>query len=118
MVEHILLHCSVARDLCSLVFALFGVSGFMLKMVIQMSASAFMTRFNNHRHVKICKTVPLFCGLFGEKGIAGPSVMGHPTCVLKSFVLRSLYDLIIALGNFPFVSFLDFLDSLNCSLYF
>ena len=79
---------------------------------------SLMTMFNNHRHVKICKTVPLFCGLFGEKGIAGPSVMGHPTCVLKSFALRSLYDLIIALGNIPFVSFLDFLDSLNCSLYF
>ena len=57
MVEHLLLHFSVARDLWSLVFALFGVS-WVMPNTIPMLAS-WQGKFNNNRNIKIRKVVLL-----------------------------------------------------------
>ena len=57
-VEHLLLHSFVAGALWYLVFALFGVSWVMPKMIIQMLASR-QGKFNNHSSVKIWKAAPL-----------------------------------------------------------
>ncbi len=50
-IEHILLHCTVARDIWLFVFTLFGVPWVLPKMVVQM-LSCWNERFHRHKSFK------------------------------------------------------------------
>jgi len=58
-VEHLLLDCSVARDLWYLAFALFKVSWDMPKMTVVQKLAYWQGRFHYYRGLKVLKPAPL-----------------------------------------------------------
>lgn len=57
MVEHLLLHCSIAMGFWSMVFGLFGVYRVMPKTIVDMLAS-WQQQFNHHSNEIVWKVVP------------------------------------------------------------
>jgi hypothetical protein len=66
-VDHLLLHCSLARELWSMVFVLFGVHWVMPCHVLHLRAG-WQGRFGNHRNMVVWRMVPhcVMCWIWRE----------------------------------------------------
>ena len=67
--DHLLLHCSIACELWSLVFCLFGIHWVMPHKVIELFES-WQGIFGRHRNIELWRIVPHCCyDIFGTKGM-------------------------------------------------
>ena len=57
LVDHLLLHCSIAYELSSMVFCLFGIHWFMAYKVSELLAS-WHGRFSRHQNIDLWSLVP------------------------------------------------------------
>ena len=95
--------------------ALFSVTWFMSKIVIQMLA-CWQGRFHRQRSLKIQKDIPylhIVGNLVREEESLKFAGIECPHHVNKQSLLRSFSDWMNALGSIPSSSFLDIIDPLN-----
>ena len=118
--DHLFLHCSVAMDLWSMVFGLFGVSLVMSQSVVGLLA-CWQGRFGHHQNGYKWLIVPhclLWC-LWRERNKRCFEDNERSILDLNLFFFRTLLNWWAAMRNQSFFSFLDFLDSCNfCSWFF
>ena len=109
-VDHLLLHCCMARELCSFIFCLFGVQRVMPKRVVELLAS---WKGQYARHCMIFGMPSLFvpCGLFARSGTTGHSkVLEQSILGMKLSFSQTLYAWMATLSGHSFSHLLDFLD--------
>jgi hypothetical protein len=103
-IDHLFLHCTVARELWSSVFILFGVSWVMPRRVVDL-LTCWQGSLGRHR--EIWKAIPhclMWC-LWRERNDSEQNIVD-----LKLLFYRSLYEWMRATGLFSFTTFLEFFD--------
>ena len=99
--DHLLIHCSITRDLWAMVFGVFGVQWVMLKSVLDMMA-CWQGSVGRYLNVKIWKAVPhclmwCFWKVRNARSFEGCERSFRD---LKLFFFKSLYEWMTALGFF------------------
>jgi hypothetical protein len=56
-IDHLFLHCTVARDLWNSVFTLFGMTWVMPRQVVDL-LTCWQGSWGRHRHIEIWKAIP------------------------------------------------------------
>ena len=113
-VDHLFLHCSIAKDLWSMVFGLFGVSWVMPQSIVELLA-CWLGWFGGHRNGIICRIIPhclMWC-LWKERNNRCFEDIERSIPDLKFFFFRTLLDWLSILQNHSFSSLFVFLDSCN-----
>jgi hypothetical protein len=110
-IDHLFLHCTVARELWNSVFILFGMSWVMPRRVVDL-LTCWQGSLGHHR--EIWKAIPhclMWC-LWRERNARTFKDSERNILDLKLFFYRSLYGWMRATGLFSFTSFLEFFLSL------
>ena len=108
-IDHLFLHCTVARELWSSVFILFGVSWVMPRRVVDL-LTCWQGSLGRHR--EIWKAIPhclMWC-LWRERNARTFEDSEQNIVDLKLLFYRSLYEWMRATSLFSFTSFLEFFD--------
>ena len=115
-INHLLLHCPIARELWNMVFTLFGLSWAMPNYVVELLAS-WTGKFSKNRNGAIWNMVPhcLMCGSWRERNALTFEGTERSIQDLKMSFFQTLFGWMNASGNFLFCSFSDLLD--RCSLH-
>lgn len=106
-VDHLLLHCRLAGELWSMVFALFGVQLVMLRSVLELFTFAGWDRCSVAWWI-----VPhcvIWC-IWRERNARHFEVSKRTILELKLFFLQNLYEWVEALGLFPIHFFVELID--------
>ena len=114
-VDHLLIHCPVAKEMWDNVLSLFGVS-WVMPCHVRGLIDCWLRGLVRHQYSLIWKAIPhclMWC-LWRERNMRSfeDTELGIPD--VKLIFFRTLYDWILALGLFSFSSLQDFLDSCNC----
>jgi hypothetical protein len=110
-VDHLLLHCSLSRELWNMILALFGVQWVMPRTVLDLLA-CWQGSFGKHWHVEIWRCIPhclMWC-IWRERNIRSFEGVEQPLLRLKNNFLKTLFEWVCASGCLPCESFLHFLD--------
>ena len=113
-VNHILLHCPIAYDLWSMVWAPFGLQWVMLHGVSDLFLS-WQGSFGGHRSIDLRRTVPhcvLWC-IWQERNSRCFEGKEWSTSDLKSLLLHTLLGWSSSFNLFPCSNFLEMLDLCN-----
>ena len=108
-VDHLLLHCSIAWELWSLVFYLFGIQWVMSHTVLELF-EAWQGKFAWHRHIDVWRLVPhclIWC-IWCERNARSFEGCECSLLDIKSFFLNTLW---MECGFFSFFLFLLFFVS-------
>ena len=111
-VDHLLLHCSIAWELWSLVFCLFGIQWVMPRSVLELF-EAQQGKFARHRHIDVWKLVPhclIWC-IWHERNARSFEGCERSLLEIKSFFLHTLFEWSVIFSHFSCSSFPIFLDS-------
>jgi hypothetical protein len=109
--DHLFLHCSVAMDLWSLVFGMFGVQWVMPQTVLDLFCSWLGNR-RRHNSILIWKMIPhclIWC-LWKECNSCHFEDSARTTPEFKLFLFHTLLDWVAELGVFSFHSILELID--------
>lgn len=114
LIDHLLLHCPVASDVWSFIFALTGIIWVMPKFVLELLV-CWHGRFQWHRAARVWMAIPLclMWSLWIERNKWTFDGIERPVSVLKEHILRTLFAWSSACGVISPMSFLEFLDSLS-----
>jgi len=113
-VNHLLLHCPIAYDLWSMVWALFGLQWVMPHGVSDFFSS-WQGSFGGHRSIDLWRAVPhcvLWC-IWRERNSRCFEGKERSTSDLKSLLLHSLLEWSASFNLFPCSNFLEMLDLCN-----
>ena len=113
-VDHLLLHCSIAWELWSLVFCLFGIQWVMPHIVLDLFET-WQRKFARHRHIDVWKLVPhclIWC-IWRERKVRSFEGCERSCWRFKSFFLHALFEWSVVFSHFSCSSFSIFLD--RCS---
>ena len=98
-VDHFLIHCPIAFDLCSMVFTLFGIHWVMPKTVVELVACR-QGKFGRHRNAAIWMAVPyclMWC-IWRERNNRRFEDLERSVSNFKLFFLKTPLDWIAMLG--------------------
>ena len=110
-VDHLLIHCSIAFDLWSMVFTLIGIHWVMPKTVVELLA-CWQGKFGRHRNSAIWMAVPhclMWC-IWQERNNRHFEDLERSVSDLKLFFLKTLLDWVTVLGFRSFSSVHGFMD--------
>ena len=110
-VDHLFLHCSVAMELWSLVFGLFGVQWVMPRFVMDLFCS-WMGNRGRHSSILIWKMIPhclVWC-IWRERNSCHFEDSERSIPELKMFFFHTLFDWVAGLGAFSIHSVLELID--------
>ena len=113
-VDHLLLHCPLAKELWDSILSLFGVSWVMPHQVREL-ITCWQCGFGRQQYSMIWKAIPhciMWC-IRQERNQRSFEDIEMGVADLKIFCFRTLFDWIRASGCFSFLSLQDFLDSCN-----
>ena len=114
-VDHLLIHCSIASDLWSMVFTLFGIHWVMAKKVVDLLAY-WQGKLGRHRNSTIWMAVPhclMWC-IWRERNNRHFEDLERSVADLKLFFLKTLLDWVTV---FAFVLFLRSMVSWTSIVY-
>ena len=100
-VDHLLLHCSLACDLWSMVFGLYGVQWILLRRVLDL-LTGWLGNLSRHRSFVVWRAVPhcvMWC-LWREQNAPHFEDCEKTIPVLKLLFFQNLYDWVVGLGLF------------------
>ena len=92
-VDHLPLHCSIAWELWSLVFCLFGIQWVMPHTIFELF-EAWQGKFARHRHIDVWRLVPhclIWC-IWCERNARSFEGCEHSLLEIKSFFLHTLFE--------------------------
>jgi hypothetical protein len=114
--DHLLLHCTFAQAIWSLVFCLFGISWVMPARVVDL-LSSWMGGFGKSRSALVWGAVPhcVMWLLWRERNNRVFEGQEVTSLDLKSKFLRTLFEWVSITTNLGLLSFEEFLDSCNLS---
>jgi hypothetical protein len=121
-VDHLLLYCSYAREIWSMILNLFGISWVMLRGVLAL-LECWQGKFGRHRNFSVWWIVPhcvMRC-LWREQNDRNFEDCKQSFIEIKHLVLCTIFDWVAAQGLFHCDSFFTFLDACSCRpnfLYF
>jgi endonuclease/exonuclease/phosphatase family metal-dependent hydrolase len=110
-VDHLLLHCSLARELWSMVFGMFGVSWVMPCHVLHLWAG-WQVSFGDTRNMVVWRMVPhcvMWC-LWRERNARHFEDCERSIVDLKMLFFRTLYEWVFSLGLFSINSVMDLIE--------
>jgi hypothetical protein len=110
-VDHLFLHCSMAADLWSLVFGLFGVQWVMPRSVLDLF-SCWLGQLGHHDHALVWKMIPhcvLWC-LWRERNARLFDDSERHLPELKLFFFHTLLDWVVGSGVVSIHSILELID--------
>ena len=113
-VNHLLLHCPIAYDLWSMVWALFGLQWVMPHGVSDLFSS-WLGSFSGHQSIDLWRVVPhcvLWC-IWRERNSRCFEGKEWSTSDLKSLLLHTLLEWSPSFNLFPCSNFLEMLDLCN-----
>ena len=116
-VDHLFLHCSVAADLWSLVFGLFGVQWVMARSVLDLFSS-WLGQLGWHDSALVWKMIPhcvIWC-LWREQNARLFDDSERHIPELKLFFFHTLLDWVVGSGVFSIHSILELIDL--CKFWF
>ena len=105
-VDHLLLHCSIAWELRSLVFCLFGIQWVMPHTAFELF-KAWQGNFVRHRHIDVWRLMPhclIWC-IWRERNARSFEGCEHSLLEIKSFFLHTLFEWSVAFSHFSCSSF-------------
>ena len=117
LVDHLLLHCSIASELWSLVFCLFGIQWVMPHTVLELF-EVWQWKFAQHHHIDVWRLVPhylIWC-IWRERNARSCEGCEHSLPEIKSFFLHTLFEWSVVFFHFFCSSFPIFLD--HCTFVF
>ena len=109
--DHLLLHCSYAKELWDLVFAMFGVHWVMLRRVIDLFV-CWQRRLGSQQRSVIWRAVPhclMWC-IWKERNARTFEGCEKSIVELKLYFMRCLSEWLLATGSFSFSNLFEFLD--------
>ena len=110
-VDHLLLHCSIAWELWSLVFCLFGIRWVMPHTVLELF-EAWQGKFAWHRQIDVWKLAPhclIWC-IWRERNARSFEGCERSLLEIKSSFLHTLIEWSVVFSHFSCSSFPTFLD--------
>ena len=119
LVDHLLIHCSIAFDLWSMVFTLFGIHWVMPKTVVELLA-CWQGKFGRHRNFAIWMAMPhcLMLCIWRERNNRHFEDLERLVANLKLFFLKTLLDWVTVSGFRSFSSVHDFMDFCTLCTWF
>ena len=117
-VNHLFLHCSIASELWSMVWALFGLLWVMLQSVTDLFSS-WQGSFSRHRSIDLWRAVPhcvLWC-IWQERSSRCFEWKERSISEIKSLLLHTLLDWSSVFNLFPCSNFLEMLDLCNLRVW-
>ena len=110
-VDHLLLHCSIALDLWSMILGLFGVQWVMPKSVLELLA-CWLGRCVRNRNSHIWMIIPpcLMWFIWREMNSKSFEDTENSMLVLKLFFFRTSLDWLSSMRNSSLFSIVDLLD--------
>jgi hypothetical protein len=114
-VDHLFLHCALARELWNMAFSLFGMYWVMPKRIVDVFAS-WKGRLGRHKNRQIWEAVPhcVMWSLWRERNARTFEDRERNILDLKTLFLRTLFDWMAASSLFSFSNLLEFFD--YCSI--
>ena len=113
-VDHLLLHCSIACEMWSLVFCLFGIHWVMPQKVIELFES-WQGKFGRHRNIELWRIVPyclLWC-IWCKRNAKSFEGCERSMLEIKSFLLHTLLDWSVVFCHFSCSSLPVLFDRCN-----
>ncbi len=110
-VDHLLLHCSLARELWSMVFVLFDVNWVMPCHVFNLWA-CWQGHLGDQRKMVVWRMVPhcvMWC-IWRERNAHHFEDCERSILELKLMFFQTLYEWVVTLGLFPINSMLELID--------
>ena len=110
-VDHLLLHCSIAWELWSMVFGLFDIQWVMPHTVLKLF-EAWQGKFVRHHHIDVWRLVPhclIWC-IWHERNARSFESCERSLLEIKSFFLHTLFEWSVVFSHFSCSSFFLFLD--------
>ena len=117
-VNHLLLHCPIASELWSMVWALFGLLWVMLQSVTDLFSS-WQGSFGRHWSIDLWRAVPhcvLWC-IWQERSSRCFEWKERSIPEIKSLLLHTLLDWSLVFNLFPCSNFLEMLDLCNLRVW-
>ena len=114
IVEHLLLHCSMARELWDMVFTIFGIQWVMPRRVVDL-LHCWQDHFGWHQSVEIWKAIPpclMWC-IWNERNARKFEGCERNMLKLKGLFMKSLLEWMTASRMFTFTSLSEFIDFCN-----
>ena len=110
-VDHLLLHCSLAKELWSMVFGLFGVHWVMPCHVFQLWAG-WLGRFGDKRNLVVWRMVPhcVMWYIWRERNAHHFEDCERSVMDLKLLFFQILYEWVVTLGLFTINSLMELMD--------
>ena len=102
-VDHLLLHCSKAWELWSLVSCLFGIQWVIPHIVLELF-EAWQGKFGHHCHIDVWKLVP-HCLIWRERNARSFEGCERSLLEIKSFFLQTLFEWSVVFSHFSCSSF-------------
>ncbi len=116
-VNHMMLHCSMAWELWSMILGLFGVHWVIPCHVLDLRAG-WQGRLSDHRNMVVWKIVPhclMWC-LWRERNARHFEDCERSTSALKLLSFQTLYEWVFNLGLFSINSMVELIDL--CTFWF
>ena len=110
-IDHMFLHCKVARESWDTVLNLFGMNWVMPRRVVDL-LTCWQGKLGQHRHIEIWKAVPhclMWC-LWKERNARIFEDGERNVLELKLLFFRTLFDWMTATRLFSSLSYLEFFD--------
>ena len=116
-IDHLFLHCSIARDLWSLAFSAFGVWWVMPCHVLELLL-CWSTSFKSYRSAHLWDFIPhcILWVIWRERNAQSFEDTERSVLGLKQFFLNSLFEWANASGHYHFLSIHEMLSSCCFSL--
>jgi hypothetical protein len=114
-IDHLFLHCRVARELWDNVLTLFGMDWVMPRWVVDLLA-CWQGKLGRHQNIEIWKAIPhclMWC-LWRERNARTFEDCERNVLELKLVFFRTLFDWMTTTGLLSFLSFLEFFY--HCSI--
>ncbi len=110
-IDHLFLHCKVAKEMWDTVFNLFGLTWVMPKRVVDL-LSCWQGKMGRHRNIEIWRAIPhclMWC-LWKERNARLFEANDRNVLELKMVFFRTLFGWRTATGLSPSLSYLEFFD--------
>ena len=114
-VDHLLLHCSIASEIWSMIFCLFGICWVMLQRVANL-LDCWSCNFKRHRNIVVWRIVPhyLMWRIWRERNSRSFEDRERSILEFKSFFFSTLLEWCLVLPSFSCISLSGLLE--HCTL--